>query len=174
MPVLTGKLVKLRALEPQDIDVLYQWENDPEVWEVSHTKTPFSKYLLKTFIKVAAQDIYTNKQLRLMINELKTGKTIGVVDLFDFDPMHDRVGVGILIDKEFRDQGYGSETIYLVKNYVFDVLFLHQIYCNVLEENDKSIALFIKEGFELIGNKKEWIKTRNGFKNELFFQCIKK
>jgi len=174
MPVLTGILVKLRALEPSDADVLYHWENDPEVWEVSHTQTPLSKHLLKTFIKVAAQDIYTNKQLRLMIDELKTGKTIGAIDLFDFDPMHDRVGVGILIDKCSREKGYASEAISLVKSYAFDVLLLHQIYCNILEENERSIALFVKEGFELIGNKKEWIKTYNGFKNELIFQCIKK
>ena len=174
MPVLTGNLVKLRALEPQDVDILYQWENDPEVWEVSHTQTPFPKHLLETFIKVAAQDIYTNKQLRLMIDELQTGKTIGAIDLFDFEPMHDRVGVGILIDKNFREKGYATEAICLVKNYVFDVLFLHQIYCNILEENEKSITLFVKEGFELVGNKKEWIKTCNGFKNELLFQCIKK
>ena len=174
MPVLIGKLLKLRALEPQDVEVLYHWENDPEVWEVSHTQTPFSKYLLKTFIKVAAQDIYTNKQLRMMIDELQTGKTIGTVDLFDFDPMHDRVGVGILINKDFREKGYASEAISLVKTYVFEVLLLHQIYCNILEENEKSILLFMKEDFELIGNKKEWIKTHDGFKNELIFQCIKK
>jgi diamine N-acetyltransferase len=174
MSVLTGNLVKLRALEPQDVDTLYRWENDPEVWEVSHTQTPFSKHLLKTFIQVAAQDIYTNKQLRLMIDELQTGKTIGATDLFDFEPMHDRVGLGILIDKNFREKGYASEAIRLMKNYVFDVLLMHQIYCNILEDNDKSINLFMKEGFELIGNKKEWIKTRNGYKNELIFQCIKK
>ena len=174
MPVLTGKLVKMRALEPRDVDKLYQWENDPELWEVSHTQIPFSKHLLQTFIKVATEDIYTQKQLRLMIEELQTEKIVGTIDLFDFEPMHDRIGVGILIDKEFREKGYASEAIRLMKSYVFDVLFVHQIYCNILEENDRSIYLFMKEGFELIGNKKEWIKTRNGYKNELLFQCIKK
>ncbi len=174
MPVLTGNLVKLRSLEPEDIELLYRWENDPEVWEVSYTQTPFSKHLLETFIKVAAQDIYTNKQLRLMVEERETQNSVGTIDLFDFEPAHDRVGVGILIDRAYRDKGYAKESIRLIKEYVFDVLHLHQIYCNILEENEKSISLFTQEGFELTGNKRDWVKTKNSFKNELLFQCVRK
>ncbi|MDR3046376.1 MAG: GNAT family N-acetyltransferase [Bacteroidales bacterium] len=172
MPLLKGEKIILRAMEPADADILYEWENNPEIWRVSHTVTPFSKALLKTFIEVAAKDIYTNKQLRLMIEEQKTGITIGTIDLFDFDPIHQRAGIGILIDTKYRNQGFAHDTIKVIKEYAFHVLLLHQLYCNILEDNIESRKLFTNEGFVLVGNKKEWIKTENGFKNELLLQCI--
>ena len=97
MQLLKGELVALRAMEPTDLELLYRWENDSDVWTISNTRTPFSKYVLKNFIETSSQDIYTAKQLRLMIDENATGETIGIIDLFDFDPFHLRVGVGILI-----------------------------------------------------------------------------
>ena len=49
-PLQTEK-VRLRAMEPRDVDLLYRWENDPEVWKVSDTMVPFSKFTLQEFIK---------------------------------------------------------------------------------------------------------------------------
>ena len=77
--------VRLRALEPHDVDLLYRWENDPEVWKVSNTMTPFSKFTLQEFIKTSTTDIYASRQLRLMVEDWK-GNTIGTVDIFDFEP----------------------------------------------------------------------------------------
>lgn len=172
--ILKGKYINLRALEPNDLGILYQWENDPEIWTISNTQTPYSKHMLTKFIEASLQDIYTAKQLRLMMDENETGETIGIIDLFDFEPFHGRVGVGILIDKDHRKKGFASEGIRLVKDYVFEVLQIHQIYCNIMEGNDISIALFQKEGFEIMGNKKDWIKTKEGYQNELFLQCLNK
>ena len=173
MTSLAGYLVSLRAMEPSDLELLYQWENDPDVWIVSNTQIPYSKYLLKNFIENAGQDIYTSKQLRLMIVEIVSGKTVGIIDLFDFDPFHQRAGLGILIDKDYRHKGYASESIRLVKDYAFNVLLLHQLYCNVLENNEISIKLFVDNGFSISGRVKEWIKTKDGFKDEFVLQCLK-
>ena len=100
--MLKGNEIRLRALEPHDVELLYRWENDPAIWTISHTLTPFSQFTLKQYIASSAQDIYTSKQLRLMIDELHNRKTIGVIDIFDFDPFHRRAGIGILIDAQYR------------------------------------------------------------------------
>jgi diamine N-acetyltransferase len=172
MSPLIGNSIALRAMEPSDLELLYQWENDPEVWIVSNTQIPYSKYLLKNFIDNAGQDIYSSKQLRLMIVEITSGKTVGIIDIFDFDPFHQRAGVGILIDKKSRNHGYASESICLVKNYAFDVLLIHQLYCNILEDNEISLKLFLNNGFSVSGRCNEWIKTKDGFKDEFFLQCF--
>ncbi|MDL2297356.1 GNAT family N-acetyltransferase, partial [Bacteroidales bacterium OttesenSCG-928-E04] len=152
----------------------YKWENDPEVWTISNTQTPYSKYMLKKFIDASLQDIYSAKQLRLMMDDVATGKTVGVIDLFDFDPFHLRVGVGILIDKDSRKKGFAKEGIKLIKNYCFDVLQVEQIYCNIMDDNDVSLALFLNEDFIVSGNKKRWIRVKDGFKDEMILQCLKK
>lgn len=166
----------LRAPEPRDIDHLYKWENDPEIWKVSNTITPFSKYILERYIENAHLDIYEVKQLRLMI-DVKAGesaeRTIGTIDLFDFDPYHQRAGVGILIgDKTDRNQGYATEALRKFINYCFEILQLHQLFCNITAGNERSLRLFRKCGFNITGRKADWIKTTGGYTEELMLQLI--
>lgn len=175
---LQGLHISLRALEPSDIDILYQWENDTEVWEVSHTQTPFSKALLEQYLSAVYQDIYTTKQLRLVI-EILSGteekKAVGCIDLFDFEPNHQRVGLGILIaDKDNRRKNYATEALQIVKEYCFTTLNVHQIFCTITTDNEPSILLFQKEGFEITGIKKQWVRSGAAFKDELLLQLIRK
>jgi diamine N-acetyltransferase len=169
-----GEKIFLRALEPSDADVLYHWENDLENWHVSNVITPYSRSLLKQFIE-GNQDIYTNKQLRLMICLNSNGEPVGSVDLFDFEPFHLRSGIGIIIaEKDQRKNGLASEALDLLIDYCFSVLLLHQLYCNIETDNQVSVELFKSKGFEVIGNKKQWNKSREGFKDELLLQLILK
>jgi diamine N-acetyltransferase len=170
---LKGKYVTLRAIEPEDIDLLYAWENDEENWAVSNTQTPFSRFVLEQYISTAHVDIYSAKQLRLMIVDHEN-KTVGSIDLFEFDPNNMRAGVGILIaDKSDRRKGYASEALTLLTNYCFEILNLHQIYCNITTDNESSILLFQRHGFQITGIKKQWIRSGSGFKDELLLQLIR-
>lgn len=170
---MDGKNIKLRALEPIDIEVLYQWENDTEVWKVSNTQTPFSRHTLEQYIN-APQDIYATKQLRLMIeSKCDTPQAVGCIDLFDFDPNHKRAGIGILIDKKHRNNGYAAEAIDLMVEYAFIILDVHQLYCNICPDNEKSLKLFQDKGFEIAGNKKDWIRNGDTFIDEYLLQKIK-
>jgi diamine N-acetyltransferase len=170
---LEGKQIHLRALEPEDLDFLYQIENNESFWEVSHTKTPFSKFILKQYLENAHLDIFEAKQLRLLIEEKSTKKPLGMIDLFDFNPMHLRAGVGILIHPEFQQNGYASEALSLLINYSFSHLNVHQLYANITANNLKSISLFTKHHFKEAGIKKEWLLLNGKFINEILFQLIK-
>jgi len=168
------KEITLRAIEPEDLELLYSWENDSRYWVLSNTVTPFSKYTLKRYIENSHKSIYTTGQTRLMIEHTKDGRTIGTIDIFDFDPFHCRAGLGILIAKEeYRRKGYASMAISCLIDYCFSTLQLHQLYCNILSNNKVSIQLFKKHGFRLIGIKKEWIKTAEGFIDEHMFQLVR-
>ncbi len=170
-------VIELRALEPSDVELLYKWENDQHIWRVSNTIVPFSKYILNKYIENSHLDIYQTRQLRLMIELHGQGPDnrvpIGTVDLFDFDPYHNRAGIGILIaDEKYRGKGYASMALTTLLDYTFNTLQLHQVYCNVLMENQPSLTLFKNHGFEIIGNKKEWIKTPKMYLDEYILQCI--
>jgi len=166
-----GKIT-LRPPEPGDLELLYLWENDMELWELSNTKAPFSRHLLAEYLKNAAKDIYETKQLRLIIeNEAK--RAVGAIDLFDFDPFHLRAGVGILIhNKGDRNQGYASGALAALSNYSLHVLGLKQLYANIAEDNAQSLRLFEKAGFRPAGRKEKWLKTPGGWKDELFLQKV--
>lgn len=172
---MNGTNICLRALEPSDIELLYKWENDPAIWKVSNTLTPYSLHVLEQYIISSAQDIYSVKQLRLMIQKNGSGPCVGAIDLFDFDPKHLRAGIGIMIgDENERRNGHASEALELMIPYCFDTLHLHQLYCNVAKDNEASIKLFMKFGFEITGVKKEWVRDANGFVDEFTLQLIHK
>ena len=105
MKTLKGSTIYLRALEPNDLEFIYAIENDESVWEISHTQTPYSRFLVRQYLENANQDIYEAKQLRLAICENADENAVGLIDLFDFDPKNNRAGIGILIkNTENRNQ----------------------------------------------------------------------
>ena len=171
--LLFGEKVSLRALEPSDLDLIYSWENNPDIWETSHTLAPFSKFVLTQYLKTQHLDIYTSKQLRLVVMD-KSSSAIGLIDLFDFEPTHKRAGVGILIDVNSRGKGCAYEALKLLENYCFNHLHFKQIYANIGIDNTISIKLFESLGYQKVGIKKDWIKTRSGFVDEMLYQKIKK
>lgn len=172
---MIGKDVLLRAPEPADIDLIFKWENDSSLWHLGNTLAPFSRFAIEQFVMNTEADIYSTKQLRLMINWHSAPNypiTIGSIDLFDFDPHHRRAGVGILVEENYRRKGFAAQALQLLITYCFDFLALHQLYCNIEQSNHESIALFEKAGFLPCGIKKEWLFTNNEWQDELIFQLL--
>jgi diamine N-acetyltransferase len=163
--------IYFRSPEPEDLELLYLWENDQEIWKVSQTHAPYSKNTLSQFIS-SPQDIYVNKQLRLMICLEKTNEIIGCVDWFDYDIRNNRSGIGILISREFRGKGLGRKSLKKALEYAKNHLLLHQIYCDIPEYNTTSIKLFESLGFSLSGTKRHWLKEPKGYVDVRFYQLI--
>ncbi|HBI01571.1 MAG TPA: GNAT family N-acetyltransferase [Flavobacterium sp.] len=173
MSTLQGKQVYLRALEPEDLEFIYRLENDTSVWEVSQTQTPYSMFLIKSYLENAHKDIYEAKQLRLAICKNETFEAIGLIDLFDFDPKNSRAGIGIVIQNpEDRSLGFGKEALELLIAYAKNYLHIHQLFANISVTNLASKTLFTSFGFELIGIKKDWIFSDGNYSDEAFYQLI--
>ena len=173
MTSLKGKNIYLRALEPEDLEFVYRVENDESIWEISHTQTPYSRYLIRQYLENAHQDIYEARQLRFAICAYGDVPAIGLIDLFEFDPKNNRAGIGILIQNtDDRNHGIGSEALGLLIDYSFSRLNLHQLFANIDTENDASLKLFAKFGFEKAGIKKQWNLVRGVYKDEVLFQLI--
>ncbi|GHU83155.1 N-acetyltransferase [Bacteroidia bacterium] len=173
MAFLESENLLLRALEPEDLDVLYQWENDSDLWKYGSTLTPYSKFALRDYLDNSLQDIFHSRQLRLMIIDKKTGKAIGTIDLYDYEPIHLRTGIGILLDAAYRNKGLGMEALHLSKEYAFRFLHLKQLYAYVPQTNIPSIKLFNKCGYVQAGILKSWLKIRDGFEDVCLMQLIK-
>ena len=163
--------ITLRCAEPEDAEQIYRWENDRDIWRVSGTHTPYSRFQIEQFL-LDNNDIAAQKQLRLMIDLTESGQTIGCIDIFDYDPINSRAGLGILIDKTFRQQSYAKAALELCIEYLFRDLLLHQVYCSIDESNRESLQLFVGQGFELVGRRKDWIKTVEGYLDVLEYQKL--
>ena len=169
--MLKGKRIGLRPLEPWDVDKLLEWENDHKNWRVSNTLVPFSKELITRYIE-NAQDIFAAKQIRFIICEGNSLNAIGSLDLFEFDPLHQRAGVGILIEEGHRGKGYALQALELVEEYALNVVGIRNLYCNILEDNTESQRLFEKAGYVEVGRKIKWFNDQVDWLDELMYQKV--
>ena len=173
--MLLGERIRLRAVEPRDVDFIYQMENDPTTWQVGNTIVPYSRFQIEQYVLASDHDLYAERQLRLMIESLEPAgsrKVIGAIDLYDFDPHHQRAGIGILVINEEQKKGYATEALGLMIRYCFEVLNMHQLYCSIFPENHASIALFERSGFHRCGIYKEWRRSGDKWHDVIMFQLI--
>jgi diamine N-acetyltransferase len=159
----------LRALEPEDLAVLEQVENDTVYWNHSNQTEPFSLYTLKQYIKQQSQDIFEVRQKRFVISDAQKS-VLGFIDLFDFEPLHRRAGVGIFVLSSYRTKGVASKALLLLHDYIKEHLNLKNLYANITKENSSSIKLFTALGYTQIGVKKDWNFYQGSFHDELLFQ----
>lgn len=165
--------LKYRALEPEDVTMLFKWENDLEINEVSLSKVPFSKYILEQYIAQAHLDIQQAGQYRFVLEDL-VGNAVGCVDVFDYDAIDRRAAIGIIIEKQYRLKGYAAAAISLMKDYAFNRIGMRQLYCSVGVANEKSLQLFRSAGFQEIGIRKDWSFRNGEFHDVVEFQFINK
>ena len=165
-------MITLRALEPDDLEFLYALENDAAVWGVSDTLAPVSRHALREYLAHATEDFHVVRQLRLVITTEIGSPAVGVIDLFDYDPLHLRAGVGITILASQRRHGYARQALVMLQNYAREVLRLHQIYATVGADNQASLRLFRAAGFRRVGTRHAWLRTAQGWQDAVEWQYL--
>ena len=149
-------ITTLRAMEPEDLDVLYTLENDSTLWDIGPTNVPYSRYTLHDYIATSSDDIYADRQVRFMI-ENNEKQTVGIVDIVNFDPKNLRAELGMAILNSHRGNGYATDALTQVLRYAKRVLHLHQLYAYVADNNTPSLNLFSKCGFQVTAELTDWL-----------------
>lgn len=167
-----GNRIRLRAMEPEDLSLIYDIENDPQQWYISNFTVPYSRYVMKQYMENTQYNIYTDKQLRLIIVGRDDDVPVGIIDVTEFMPMHARAEVGIVIKEEFRGLGYAKEALELICDYAFCYLHLRQLTAHVVSDNEPSMRLFTSCGFVRCGLLKDWLFVEGVYKDVALLQRI--
>jgi diamine N-acetyltransferase len=163
-----GDKIYFRTLTNDDVSLMMAWENNPENWKISSTIAPYSREQIEEFVNLN-QDIFIHSQLRLIICLTETNDVIGNIDLFDFEPEHKRIGVGILIDENYRNKGLANQSIELIEEYCKIILDVKNLFCNILTDNIKSISLFEKNEFKRVCIKPNWHQYKGEWFDEYLY-----
>ena len=169
---LTNERIYLRAVEPEDMDIMYEMENDPSMWDISNFTVPYSRYVLRQYIEGSQCDVFVDKQLRLMIVSKSDHDILGTIDITDFVPLHSRGEVGIAVHKDYRRQGYATDALKLLCEYAFGFLSLKQLYAHVAVDNEVCLKLFASCGFTQCGLLKNWLQVEGCYKDAVLLQCL--
>lgn len=165
--------IRLRAMEPEDLEVMYAMENDPQTWDISNFTVPYSKFVLKQYIENSQCDMFADRQLRMMIVRSEDEAVVGTIDVTEFVPMHNRGEIGIAVRKEYQGKGYASGAVKLLCDYAFGFLYMKQLIVHVAADNEASLQLFASCGFVKCGVLKEWWFTGGRFKDVILMQCLR-
>ena len=150
---------------------MYLIENDTELWPLGQASVPFSHYALKQFIAESSNDFFHDRQLRLVL-ETAEGISVGFVDLQNYDPLHHRAEVGIVVVPEQQRKGLATEALRLLAQYVSSHLGIHQLYALVPTSNQASVGLFKKCGYKETATLQDWLKSPEGWQSVVVFQQI--
>lgn len=172
-PYFMSDRLHLRAMEPEDLEIMYAMENEPQIWEVTNFSVPYSRFVLKQYIENSQCDMFADRQLRMIIERLEDTAIVGTIDITDFSPLHSRGEIGIAVRKEYQGNGYAKEALNLLCDYAFNFLFLRQLTAHIATGNEASIQLFNSCGFEACGLLKDWWCVGGKFRDVVLLQRIR-
>ncbi len=148
---IAGSKVRLREKKMSDVRADYKWQADTELSRLDATEpmnVPFSFYLLDY-----TAELHRPKSGRFpMAIETLEGRHIGNFTLYDIDEKKGEAQVGIMIgDRDYWDQGYGTDALTAVADHVFRTTSLVRLYLKTLDWNARAQRCFTRCGFALCG-----------------------
>ena len=144
----TGKLVKLRAIEMDDLERYLAWVNDEEVMRyLAATAFPVSRGQEEEFVRKATLQTRP-PEIVFAIDTLEDGRHIGSLGLHHVQGAAHSTELGIMIgDKAYWDRGFGTDTIRTALRFAFEELNLNRVSLSVDADNGRGIACYRKCGF---------------------------
>ena len=168
---LKDELISLRSPEPEDLELMYEMENDTTLWSVGNATLPYSRYTLRQYLEQSCQNLFAEHQARFVI-ELADGETAGMIDLADFDPLNSRAEVCIGLLGKHRGKGIATRALALLCDYALKKLHINQLFAFIPEWNEESLRLFEKNGFKKSALLQQWQRTEKGFNNVFLVQKL--
>ena len=166
---MENRKLRLRALEPEDAEMMYEAESDPAAWRYSDYLAPMSREMLREYALTYDADPLRSGQLRLIID--MEGTAAGLLDLFDISPRHMRADTGIYLLPAFRGMGLGVKALELAKDYCRARLGLHQLTAGVAQQNTAARRCYEKAGFHTTGTRPDWLRSEIGWEDIDLLHC---
>lgn len=161
--------IRLRALEPEDLELIYRIENDPQFWRFSTSTVPYSRYVLRQYLSSSQNDIFADGQVRLVIEHGE--ESVGFADLTNFDALHLRAEIGLAILPEFQGRHIGQAAVEALCNYARR-LHLHQLYAIIATTNEPATRLFKLLAFDASAILHDWLRVEEHYVDAVVWQKI--
>jgi diamine N-acetyltransferase len=160
----------LRALEPEDLDQLVRWEADHV--DAGLRIAPYSRAVLKRYLDESHRDFWEAEQVRFVLAG-ETGRALGLFDVFNAQPVHQRAEVALLVDPSMRGQGLGRQGLKLVEDWAFGRAGLRSLHAEVFTDNAAALHTFAASGYASSGVLRAWYRVGREFRDVQLFQRLR-
>ncbi len=149
--------MRIRPIEPEDLDFIYAMENSPELWDCSDSDAPYSRHALREYLS-QLRPVAECGELRMII---ETGtddapQSAGLVELLNISTLNSRAEIGIALHKSFRRRQLGSLALNLIEHIALNRLRLHMLYACVAESNQAALHFFLDAGYKQVATLPQW------------------
>jgi RimJ/RimL family protein N-acetyltransferase len=157
MPILYADRIRLRASEREDIPLFLKWVNDPDVCEYLEQYAVLNRVHEENWFEQVSSGPRTELPLVIEVRQAdETWTPIGNLAFLNIHPVNQSAEIGIMIgEKEYWDQGYGTEAMRRMCQYGFEELNLHRIFLRVFEGNERGKNAYQKVGFVYEGTMRQ-------------------
>lgn len=172
VPTLKTERLVLRPLQHSDLDDLFEYAQDSDVykmgmWQPYDSLEEARKHLdeLLTF--------YMKGLMWWAIEYKADRKMIGRIELTDIDRDDKHAEISYALNKRYWRQGIMSEAMDCIINYAFDEMKLNRLYARTLTDNESSCKLLEKFGFQREGQLREHSQVK-GYPEDIYFYGLLK
>lgn len=158
-----GKRVRLRAVEPADWEVFYDWNQDDDMARrLYHVPFPQSREAVRLWVERLATQEPQGEAFHFAVENL-AGELVGSIATHDCDRRNGTLSYGLNIRPEHRRRGYAAEAIIILLRYYFQELRYQKATVQVYSFNEASIRLHEKLGFQREGCLRRTIFTQGQY-----------
>lgn len=171
---ITGDKTVLGPIERWMQPVFGKWLNDFEVTFLSgdDVRAVSKEEIAAQFERGTARDHGLRRE-NFAIFKRETLRLIGFCELRDINMGNRSAEYGILIgEKDCWSKGYGTEVTFLMLDYGFSVLGLHNILLSTYSYNERAIRAYTRAGFRIIGRRREMQTWSDKVYDEVFMDCL--
>ena len=152
MIFLTGERIVIRSVLQKDADSMFFYRNDPVCSKYQRGQLKKKEEISALIARMEGRALFSAKRILLAIADKESSDIIGELSvLYD----NGCVTLGYTIAPDKQRQGYAYEAISLFLDAHFKRFPIVCVICRVLPENEASIALLRKLGFDNCGYSNE-------------------
>jgi diamine N-acetyltransferase len=170
-----GELTRLRTLRREDIDSLLRYYNTVELRQYTGVPLPRSRSEMELWlVSASGTDPWNDGHLTLAVDERRTKELLGIARLEDIRRPHSRARFGLSIySPAQRERGFGTDAARVMLWIAFNVLGLHSVYLDTMEDNERAIHVFSEVGFKRVGVMRETEFMLGQYKGLLYMDILR-
>ena len=164
-----GQKIRLRASEPEDWEIHYEWNQDTDMpRNLYYIWFPESQAALKKGFAEGALKRPENDRFDMVIETL-AGGFAGFIGAHTLEPRNGTFKYGLAVVPDQQRKGYASEAVNILLRHYFDELRYQKVTVHVFSFNEASIKLHERLGFQLEGRLRRMIYSGGQFHDELIY-----
>lgn len=160
---IQGDKINLRHVRKADARSIYKYASDEAISRFTHVPHPYKLEDAYDFIKLTRSERRRKIGYHFGLEDKETSQIIGMIGLMHVDHECGKGEVGYWLAKPFWGRGIMKEALLLALRFYFTELHLHRVYAHVFPENEVSMRLLEKVGFQREGLIREGFKQRGEY-----------